>query len=139
MRRSPVAFVGLVAIVLMAGACDNGPSTAPRPPTTPAVTETFTGTINLNGAVTHSFNATAAGEVKATITAVDPTGSVLGFQLGTFDSVTCSAILSNPLAALNSVLSATTQSSANLCVRLHDPNGTLTAGSVNYTVTVEHR
>jgi hypothetical protein len=40
---------------------------------------------------------------------------------------------------LNSVLTGVTQSSASLCIRLHDPNGSLTNNNVTYTVTVTHR
>ena len=50
----------------------------------------------------------------------------------------CTAVLSNDAGTLASVLSAKTQSSASLCVRLHDPNGTLTDNAVSYTVTVKH-
>jgi hypothetical protein len=102
------------------------------------VTETFTGTLNLNGSITHSFSQAAAGQVIATITTVDPSGSIVGFQLGTWNTVTCSATHSNDLAGTLSVLQGLTQSSASLCVRLHDPNGLLTTNPVNYTVTVQH-
>jgi hypothetical protein len=133
----------MLATVLMAalagGACDNGPSTAPTPPTTPSVTETFTGTVNLNGAVVHSFSAQSAGAVTATITAIDPSASLVGFQLGTWFGSTCSIVVSNDLATLSSVLSGITQSRADLCVRLHDPNGILTANPVTYTVQVVHQ
>jgi uncharacterized membrane protein len=139
MRRSPVVLGFLLAATLVASGCDNGPDTAPTPPTTTPVTETFTGTVNLNGAVTHAFNATAAGAVTATITAVTPSeGTVLGFQLGTWNTVTCSIVLSNDLATVGSVLTANSQSAASLCVRLHDPNGALTTSPVQYTVTVVH-
>jgi ABC-type glycerol-3-phosphate transport system substrate-binding protein len=138
MRRSFAAFLGVLAAGLFAAACDNGP--APTTPTPgPTITETFTGTINLNGSQTHSFNATAAGAVTATITAIDPTGSLLGFQIGTWDTVTCRAVSSNDLATISSFLGGNTQSAASLCVRMHDPNGALTANPVNYTVTVTHQ
>jgi hypothetical protein len=139
MRRSFVALGCLLAAAVAAGACDNGPTTAPTPPATNPVTETFSGTVNLNGSITHPFNATAAGAVTATITSVDPTtGSVLGFQLGTWDTVVCSAVLSNNLATAGSALTGNTQSAASLCVKVHDPNGALTANPVSYVVTVVH-
>jgi hypothetical protein len=138
MRRSFAAFLGVLAASLFAAACDNGPEpTTPTPG--PAITETFNGTINLNGSQTHPFNATGAGSVEATITAIDPTGSIIGFQLGTWDTVTCRAVTSNDLATISSVLGGNTQSAASLCVKMHDPNGALTANPVNYTVTVTHR
>jgi hypothetical protein len=138
MSRSFVVFVALLAVTIGSSACDNGPTpTLPTPG--PTVTDTFTGTVNLNGSITHSFSTGSAGTVTATITTVAPSGAVLGFQLGTWNTVTCTAVLSNDLATANSVLSAITQSSASLCVKIHDPNGALTDNSVNYTVTVTHQ
>ena len=140
MRRSSVVFLSraaLVALAFVGSACDNGPDLGPTP-NPPTVTETFTGTVNLNGAVNHSFNATAAGATTATITAIDPSGAFIGFEMGTWSGAVCTAVLSNPAGTLSSILSANTQTSASLCVRLHDPNGTLTDKSVTYTVTVVH-
>jgi hypothetical protein len=138
MSRLFVVFVALLAVTISSSACDNGPTpTLPTPG--PTVTDTFSGTVNLNGSITHSFSTGSAGTVTATITTVDPSGAVLGFQLGTWNTVACSAVLSNDLATANSVLSAITQSSASLCVKIHDPNGALTDNSVTYTVTVTHQ
>jgi uncharacterized protein (DUF1501 family) len=136
-RRSFLALAGLLAATLAASACDNGPApTAPTPG--PTVTDTFTGTLTLNGSQTFSFNQTTAGNVSATITALNPSDKVIGFQLGTWDTVTCRAVTSNDLATINSVLSGQTQSSASLCLKVHDPNGALTDASVTFTVTVSH-
>lgn len=138
MSRSFLVFVALFTVAVCSSACDNGPTiTTPTPG--PTITDTFTGTVTLNGSMTHSFTASAAGAVSATITAVDPSGSVIGFELGTWNTVTCTAVVSNDLATLNSVLAGNTQSSASLCVRIHDPNGALTDKTVNYTVTVTHQ
>jgi hypothetical protein len=122
---------------LAAAGCDNGPEpTIPTPG--PPVTETFTGTLNLNGSLTHSFLTQGAGTVTATITTVEPTGSVVGFVLGTSFNNVCTAVSSNDTAVQSSFLSGTTVSASSLCVKLHDPNGALTAGPVSYTVTVVH-
>jgi hypothetical protein len=43
------------AVVLLAAACGDDSPTAPSQPNTPTVTDTFTGTLNPNGARTHSF------------------------------------------------------------------------------------
>ena len=138
MRRSPVVLACVLAATMAAWGCDNGPDSTPTTPTGPQVTETFTGTVTLNGSITHSFSATSGGAVVATITSLNPTTGVLGFQLGTWNTVTCSAVLSNDLATTASVLQANTQSSASLCVKLHDPNGVLADSPVTYTVTVTH-
>jgi hypothetical protein len=128
---------GMLAAALFVAACDNGPDLTPGPTPVP-VTETFTGTVNLNGAISHGFNVSAAGSITATITAIDPSGSFLGFQLGTWSGAVCSAVLSNDAGTLSSALTANTQSAASLCVKMHDPNGILTDKSVTYTVTVTH-
>jgi hypothetical protein len=139
MFRSVLALVCVMVAAVVSGACDNGPSTSPSPNPGNPVTETFTGQLRLNGSITHTFTTAAAGTVTATITSVDPTGSVVGFQLGTFNTVTCSAVVSNDLATAASVLSGGTQSAASLCVKMHDPNGVIAAdASVNYTLTVSH-
>jgi hypothetical protein len=138
MSRSFLVFVALLVASVCSSACDNGPTiTTPTPG--PTVTDTFTGAVTLNGSNTYSFSTAAAGSVTATITAVDPSGSVIGFQLGTWNTVNCSAVVSNDLATLNSTLGGNTQSSASLCVKIHDPNGALTDKTVNYTVTVTHQ
>jgi hypothetical protein len=139
MPRSFAALACVMVTALLSGACDNGPDTSPSPTPGTPVTETFTGTLRLNGSVTHTFATNAAGAVTATVTTVDPSGSVVGFQLGTFNTVTCSAVLSNDLATAASVLSGNTQSAASLCVKVHDPNGAIAAdAAVNYTITVSH-
>jgi hypothetical protein len=130
MRRSTVVFscrAALVALALVGAACDNGPGITPTP-TPPLVTETFTGTVTLNGAISHGFNVSTAGTTTAEITALNPAGAFIGFQMGTW----------NEAGTLASVLSAGTQSSASLCVRMHDPNGILVDNPVTYTVTVKH-
>jgi hypothetical protein len=139
MPRSFAALVCVMVATVWSGACDNGPSTSPSPTPGNPVTETFTGTLKLNGSVTHSFTTVASGAVTATITTLDPSGAVVGFQLGTFNTVTCSAVVSNDLATAASVLGGSTQSAASLCVKMHDPNGAIAAdASVNYSVTVSH-
>jgi hypothetical protein len=130
-------LAGLLAATLVATACDNGPEpTAPTPKD--PVTVTFTGTVTLNGSITHSFDQAGAGDVTATVTSLTPSDKVIGFQLGTWDTVTCRAVSSNDLATVNSVLGGQTQTSASLCVKVHDPNGALADAPVTYVITVVH-
>jgi len=132
-----VSRAALLALALVGAACDNGEDgiTVPTPT---LVTEEFTGTVTLNGAVSHGFNVSSSGTTVAEITAIDPAESFIGFQMGTWSGVVCTAVLSNDAGTLASVLSAQTQSAASLCVRLDDPNGTLTDKTVSYTVKVVH-
>ena len=46
----------------------------------------------------------AAGPTTAEITAIDPAGSFIGFQMGTWSGVVCTAVLSNEAGTLASVL-----------------------------------
>ena len=140
MRRSSVLFLSraaLLALALAGAACDNGDLDVTTPTPT-LVTEEFTGTVALNGAVSHGFNVLTAGPTVAEITAIDPAGSFLGFQMGTWSGVVCTAVLSNDAGTLASVLSARTQSANSLLLTLHDPHSTLTDKTVTYTVKVVH-
>ena len=78
----------LLAVVVAAcgaAACDSGDTpTNPIDPTPPEiVTETFTGAVGQNGAVTFTFTTKAAGAVTARLTSVEPDATIgLGVSLG---------------------------------------------------------
>ena len=134
-----VGFLLLVMPLLLSGACDNGDSpTIPTPPN--PITDTFTGTVNLNGSVVHPFIATAAGSVTATITAVDPsTSPSFGFGMGTWDGSVCTVIMLNNLATTSAALTGTVVAPSSLCIRLFDSQGNVpTDAPINYTVQVVH-
>ena len=84
-----------LAIMLLAGAlvtagCDNEVenATGPAPPN-PTTTDTFTGTINVNGAQTHTFPVVASGPVTLTLAEVLPDPAIaVGLTLGTWNG-TC--------------------------------------------------
>jgi hypothetical protein len=126
----------LMATGLAAG-CDDS-TTTPTTPTNP-VTETLTGTITQNGVSVQPFNATAAGNVTATVTALAPLNTIIvGFSMGTYSGTTCQVVLDNPAAVQGSILTANAATAGAFCVRLYDV-GNITAGStVNFTVTVVH-
>ena len=72
MRRSLLQGL-LFATLAAAGACgsDDLPLVAPTPPIL-AVTETFTGTLTVNGAVTFPFTVGQAGSANATLKTLQP-------------------------------------------------------------------
>jgi hypothetical protein len=112
-------------------------------PTTPdpvIVTDTFTGTININGAATHNVFTTATGNVTARLTSLgDNPPSKIGLALGTLASggTVCNVVVANDNAVVTTEVVGTVQSLAgSLCARIYDV-GSLTE-SVSYTFTVTH-
>ena len=110
-------------------------------PTTPdpvITTETFTGTLNINGGQTHQFFTSATGAVTATLTSLgEAPPERVGFSMGTMAGATCTIVLANDQAVVTSVLTGTVSTlQGALCVRMYDV-GRLT-GPVEYTFTVSH-
>ena len=110
-------------------------------PTTPdpvIVTETFSGTINVNGAATHNVFNNATGTIVATLTSLgENPPAKIGFSMGTLSGSTCQLVLTNDNAVTTSVLTGTVSTLAgSLCVRVYDV-GALTE-PVSYTFTVSH-
>jgi len=137
--RRPIGIlaVALAAVALGAGACDdNNPPTLPTTPTPPpTVTETFTGTVNPNGAVTHSFSTEAAGTLTATLTTLNPNTPV-GIALGTWNGVSCKIEIAADNAQQGVTVTGTASALGAFCVRIYDV-GALT-GNASYEVRVTH-
>ena len=133
------------AATLMAAGC-GGSSTTTTPPTTPtptSATETFTGTLNVNGGASFPFTVNGAGLITSTLAALTaPDGSTpdpapsIGLSLGTWNGTSCQVVLANDNAFQGQQLIGQSTSSGNLCVRLSDV-GKLTS-PLAYTVTVVH-
>jgi hypothetical protein len=135
------AFILFALVIAVAGgtaACSGEINNIPTTPDPVFVTETFSGTININGAATHNVFTTATGPVTATLTSLgDNAPAKVGFSMGTLSGATCSVVLHNDTAVVTSALSGTVSSLAgSLCVRIYDV-GALTE-SVSYTFTVNH-
>jgi hypothetical protein len=112
-------------------------------PTTPDpvfVTDTFTGTLTINGGATHNIFTSATGSVTAKLTSLgDNPPAKIGFALGTLASggTVCTVILANDNAVVTSEVSGTVSTLAgSLCARVYDV-GSLTE-PVPYTFTVTH-
>lgn len=129
----------LVPILAAAAGCKGAISRLPTTPTPVTVTETFTGTLNINGGATHNVFTGATGQVNATLTSLgDNPPAKIGFSLGTLGSSgVCTAVLVNDNAVVSSVLTGTVSTlQGRLCLRIYDV-GSLT-GPVDYTLTVTH-
>ena len=130
----------ILGLALAATACSNSGLNLPQAPTaTPAVaiTETFDGSLTVNGAATHPFAAQRAGTVSAQITILGPDETAtIGLSLGTWNGTACQVVLANDGAILNTTLLATAQTAANLCVRVYDV-GKLSAPA-EYQLLITH-
>jgi hypothetical protein len=141
MLRLSVRLLSVLTLVLSLVACDSGNDpgipTAPTPPVN--VTETFSGSVNQNGAVTHTFNSMASGSLSATLSVLGPDSTqVIGMSLGTLSGTTCTTVLSNDRSTQGTIITGGVSSFAQLCVRAYDI-GTITAAApFTYEITVVH-
>ncbi len=138
MRRVTLACT-LVIPVLVAG-CGNDALTALIPtPVVVTVTDTFTGTVGVNGATSHPFPvvSTGGGDVTVSLKTVAPDSeAVVGLSLGTWNGTACQAVISNDRATMTSALLGRATSTGTLCVRIFDV-GALNEPQ-NYEVEVVH-
>ena len=127
----------LLGALLMTSACgdDAETPTTPTPTAPPSITETFSGSINRNGAATHTFLAQAAGTVTATLTTLAGSEAI-GLSIGTWNGTSCQIVIANTAAAQGAVILAVASSAGNLCVFVQDVGRI--AASASYEITVVH-
>jgi hypothetical protein len=90
------------------------------------ITETFTGTLTLNGADTRPFSVARSGSVTASIASLAPDATVtIGLSLGTWNGTACSTVISNDSATLGTSVTGAADREGRLCVRVYDSDGTL--------------
>ena len=136
MRRRVCAGLMLAAALFVAG-CDNDVENLPPTEPAPTTTDTFTGSLSINGAQTHAFAVVAAGTVTATLTEVTPDPAItVGLELGTWNGISCTVVISNGNAIQGNALIGNVTGVGSLCVRIHD-TGKLT-NSLDYKLTVVH-
>ena len=137
MQRTICGTLLLTAALLAAG-CDNTVENATTPTEpAPTTTEIFTGTININGAQTHTFNVVASGLVTATLSEVTPDNTIaVGLLLGTWNGASCATVVSSNSALQGNAVIGNATGVGALCARIHDV-GKLTA-SLDYKLTVVH-
>ena len=139
MRRVSLLSLSFVAMLTLAGvACDSG-ETTPTTPTTPGptITETFAGTVTLNGAATFTFNTSSSGIVTATLRSIAPvTTAQIGLAIGTWNGVSCTVVLTNDRITQGLAVTGQVNAAGSLCVRLYDV-GQLTETST-FEVVVVH-
>ena len=136
--RAFILFALVLSVAGVAAGCSGDINEFPTTPDPVIVTETFTGTINVNGAATHNVFALATGAVRATLTSLgDNAPSKIGFSMGTLATTgTCSAVLVNDFSVVNTSLTGTlTTLSGALCVRVYDVGAMTEAATYTFTVT----
>ena len=143
MRRLLPGILLCALMISVAGCDDNNDTpttpTTPSTPSTPTTTETFTGTLTRNGASSTAFNATAGGTVTATLTTLEPDGTIpVGLSLGAWTGSACQVSgIANDAAVQGTVVTGTVTSAAALCVRIYDAAEKVST-TMNYTITVVH-
>jgi len=79
---SRFTLAALVAAALSMSACGDSSPTTPSTPVTPStVTDTFSGTLSVNGASSFPFSVSSAGAVYLTLTSVADTSIAVGMSL----------------------------------------------------------
>jgi hypothetical protein len=136
--RTASGGVFVLVLALGVAGCDPQTTTTPTQPTpSPPVTESFAGSVTVNGAATFSFVSLSSGYVQATLKTLSPElESRIGLALGTWNGVTCQMILTNDDAGQNVTVTGSVAAAAALCVRIYDV-GQLTQTNA-FEITVIH-
>jgi len=124
-------------LVLTAAACGDETPTTPTPTEPVTVTDTFSGTINKNGAATHRFTTAAAGDLSATLNSLSPDDTVVvGLGVGAWNGSVCNILLARDEAVKSTVIYGTVNASGELCVRIYDVGRI--GDTTNYEISVTH-
>lgn len=129
----------LCTLAATASACSGLIDEFPTTPDPVITTETFTGTLTINGSATHPVFTGATGQVVATLTSLgEAPPPKVGFSMGTLGLTgVCNVVLRNDSAVVNSALTGTVSTlSGSLCVSVYD-TGAMSV-PVDYTFTVSH-
>ena len=133
-----ISSVALLSGLIAAG-CTASPTVQPNTivPSPATMTETFTGTVGVQGSDTHTFTVAQTGAVDITLTAVVPaSNTTMGLGVGTPTGLSCFAVASVQSQAGPTPQLRGTALAGQLCVIVYDI-GNLT-DPVDYTVTVAH-
>jgi hypothetical protein len=134
-RMLVLTFPAVLAFLAAAG-CDSGTNlTTPTVPG-PTTTETFPGSLTVNGAATYQFASSSRGNVSATLTSVGPDTAIIGFGIGTWNGSSCQMLIANDAATQGTNVLGQVSGVGNLCLRVYDA-GKLT-GPATYSVDVTH-
>jgi hypothetical protein len=135
----------LIALVATATACSDSGATSTTAsvisPSGSTITESFTGTLTLNGAASFPFNSTTSGSMTATLTTFSPDTTLqVGLWFGVWDGARCFNGGANDKAVQGTSVPAFAPAAGTWCVRIYDSMGNVPAspGGDAYQVDVTH-
>jgi hypothetical protein len=136
-RPTILSLAAAVGLALLTAAC--GSSSTPSTPTEPpvSVTETFTGTLTVNGAITYPFVVQQTGTVTATLDSLAPDASAtIGLMIGTWNGAECAPGIPNDAAVVSTTVTGNANGTGNFCARVYDV-GKLSAPT-DFSVSIVH-
>ena len=129
----------LLACLVAATGCSSNDTTTPTTTTPTIFTEVFSGTINRNGAASHSFVAQTGGGVTITLTSLTPDATqIVGMSLGTWTGSACQVVIASDRASQLTSIVGTAGSTGSLCARVYDVGTIANGATVSYEITVSH-
>ena len=133
---SRLRFLAL-ALVVGAAACGSDTPTTPTTPTPTTVTDTFAGSLTINGAVSHPFTTAQSGTITATIASLTPDSTlVVGLALGTWNGNACQIVISKDTATQFSSITGQGSAASTFCVRIYDVGNVVDPAT--YQLQVNH-
>ena len=139
----PLPLVALVALTASACSDNTLSQLAASSTTTPQTfTDTFTGTLSVNGSFQHIFTIQSLGSVTVTILNLQPTTTqIVGLSLGVWTGTQCSTSpqtggAASDIATAGSSITLNATAAGNLCARLYDVGFITTP--VIYTLQITH-
>jgi hypothetical protein len=126
----------LLATTVLA-ACE--PDTGPGPIVTPPdpTVRSFSGTLTVNGGVTHRFTTLGSGDIRVRLTTLAPDATVVvNLSLGVWTGASCNMMIENQTAVVNTVVVGVAAATGEFCARVFDL-GRLVAPT-DYTIEVNH-
>ena len=139
----PLPLVALAALTASACSDNTLSQLAASSTTTPQTfTDTYTGTLSVNGSFQHIFTIQSLGSVTVTIINLQPTTTqIVGLSLGVWTGTQCSTSpqtggAASDIATAGSSITLNATAAGNLCARLYDVGFITTP--VIYTLQITH-
>src|SRR5947207_2805442 len=133
-----VPLLVLSAVSLILSACHSSSDDAVVAPPPATLSDSFTGTLTLNGAAAYPFAVTGASNIQAQLTTLMPDATKpVGLSLGTWNGSICQIVLDNPNSVQGAVVPGNSSTTGSFCVRIYDAAGTVVQPQT-YVIDVSH-